>query len=638
MFKDSTTCISLFTVAVSRLIVIALLCLAPFLSALAIGPGYSGTWYNPAQDGHGFSIEISELSDGTPVGIVIWYIYDDQGNPVFMVGEGAPYGNQLQVTFECPWGMEFGVFDPRSVYREDGGTGLLEFTGENSATFKYTPSTYMEQELGHSPINIPLVKFFDSPPFYTLPLGHIRYKDLVIGFTTDFKRLWDDKGSGAVIDGSFWEPLIPESDVDGDGVNDWDGFYLVGDLAIRGHGKPGDGATSPAAMALVRDVNGDSDCADLDPNPNKRPALCPPVGYTKMWRDDYGRLSEELIGEVSVWWPKAPGGYHCLGAIIGDLSSHLNWKIDKYRCVRGDLVVPTSLTPENYYPETGTHKLTEYIWSTYGRSGDHKELWVWGTVAPNNVQSGEANFSPGTFVFATQPARHTAVPAPKALRAPILNTREEEEPMALPPALSSNLPPFSSTEEVESVTTILPWFAVSDPLLNPISQLAISPTYEMTRYGYWNLTQWTSNRTETSQMVKWKFYTGTSGSESETYTKETGWDLGGGISFGKPDIFGINASAKYHQTITHSQESTAGWEEGITFELPVTIPPGKTVAAWTLNSSFKLFRKDGTQVSVTVPYKRDTIVFDQYPRCSKEACPDMNGGRIILENMLIQTD
>jgi len=170
MFKDSTTCISLFTVAVSRLIVIALLCLAPFLSALAIGPGYSGTWYNPAQDGHGFSIEISEFPDGTPVGIVIWYIYDDQGNPMFMVGEGAPYGNQLLVIFERPWGMEFGVFDPSSVYREDGGTGLLEFTGENSATFKYTPSEDMEK-LGHSPINIPLVKFFDSPPFYTLPLG-----------------------------------------------------------------------------------------------------------------------------------------------------------------------------------------------------------------------------------------------------------------------------------------------------------------------------------------------------------------------------------------------------------------------------------------------------------------------------------
>ena len=63
---------------------ITLLCLFPVISAVAIGPEHSGSWYWDDQSGHGFSIEIGELPDGSPLGVAYWYTYDDQGTVMFL--------------------------------------------------------------------------------------------------------------------------------------------------------------------------------------------------------------------------------------------------------------------------------------------------------------------------------------------------------------------------------------------------------------------------------------------------------------------------------------------------------------------------------------------------------------------------
>jgi len=47
-------------------LVLALVAIAMLLfhsGAFAIGPTYSGSWYNPEQSGHGFSLEYSVLND-----------------------------------------------------------------------------------------------------------------------------------------------------------------------------------------------------------------------------------------------------------------------------------------------------------------------------------------------------------------------------------------------------------------------------------------------------------------------------------------------------------------------------------------------------------------------------------------------
>jgi hypothetical protein len=140
---------------------------------LEIGPAHSGSWYNQGQSGHGFSIEFGQPGGVTPVGVVYWYTYDDQGNPIFMLGSGIVDGSRLEVSFESPVGMQYGVFDPTTVTREDGGTAVFEFSDRDNATFSYTPSAFSTTEWGHmTPIvDLPLTKLFGIPAdkYFTMP-------------------------------------------------------------------------------------------------------------------------------------------------------------------------------------------------------------------------------------------------------------------------------------------------------------------------------------------------------------------------------------------------------------------------------------------------------------------------------------
>jgi beta-glucanase (GH16 family) len=132
--------------------------------AQVVGQEYSGSWYNSEQAGHGFSMEFGEAGDGSPVAVVYWYIYDNNGNPIFLAGNGVPSETSVDITFESPVGMKYGEFDPTSVDREDGGTARIEFSDPDNATFSYTPSDFTATTWGHSAIDsLPLVKLFAIP-------------------------------------------------------------------------------------------------------------------------------------------------------------------------------------------------------------------------------------------------------------------------------------------------------------------------------------------------------------------------------------------------------------------------------------------------------------------------------------------
>lgn len=134
------------------------------LDNIGIGPGHSGTFFNASQDGHGFSIEFGEAG-GAPVGVVYWYTYDDQGNNVFLIGVGTPDGDTLEVDFTSALGMAYGDFDPATVTRNSGGSGVFTFTSRDSAVFSYTPSDFTGTTFGHtSPVeNLELNKLFPIP-------------------------------------------------------------------------------------------------------------------------------------------------------------------------------------------------------------------------------------------------------------------------------------------------------------------------------------------------------------------------------------------------------------------------------------------------------------------------------------------
>lgn len=128
-----------------------------------IGPAHSGSFFNSAQSGHGFSIEFGYLPDGSPFGVVYWYTYDDQGNPIFMLGNGVPDGQTLEVTLFSPTGMQYGVWQKPT--ENAGGTAVFNFTDLENATFSYTPSAFTNTEWGHTTpiVNLPLTKIFSIP-------------------------------------------------------------------------------------------------------------------------------------------------------------------------------------------------------------------------------------------------------------------------------------------------------------------------------------------------------------------------------------------------------------------------------------------------------------------------------------------
>ena len=129
------------------------------------GEEYSGSWYNPDQSGHGFSMGFGKAADDSPLAVIYWYTYDSLGNPIFLLGTGVLDGSTLQIQFESPYGMKYGDFDPDSVVRENGGIGTFTFSDANNGTFSYTPSVFSSSNWGHvtSIDSLPLSKVFAIP-------------------------------------------------------------------------------------------------------------------------------------------------------------------------------------------------------------------------------------------------------------------------------------------------------------------------------------------------------------------------------------------------------------------------------------------------------------------------------------------
>jgi hypothetical protein len=94
----------------------------------------SGSWYNPAQDGHGFSVEV--LPDDRT--ILYWYVYHPDGTPTFIIAIGENIGNTVRADAYYNTGMKFGEFDPADRTQIPWGTITMTFHSCDSATLQYS--------------------------------------------------------------------------------------------------------------------------------------------------------------------------------------------------------------------------------------------------------------------------------------------------------------------------------------------------------------------------------------------------------------------------------------------------------------------------------------------------------------------
>lgn len=117
-----------------------------------IGADLSGSFYDPAQDGHGWFIEAINLG-GVPGVVATWYTYLN-GEQVWLVGAGPADGDSARVPLSITRGGQFPPnFDPAAVQLEPWGEVLLRFDSASQGS-----ATWTTTRAGFTSGSMPLVR------------------------------------------------------------------------------------------------------------------------------------------------------------------------------------------------------------------------------------------------------------------------------------------------------------------------------------------------------------------------------------------------------------------------------------------------------------------------------------------------
>jgi hypothetical protein len=383
--------------------------------------------------------------------------------------------------------------------------------------------------------------------------SRIQIGDLIVDFTTSFDWTWNDSGSGAHDDASTWRPKPMAGQ---------DGFFPVGDVMLPNYDNP----NGSHVAILVKDA-GSAD----------RPALMPPTGFAYVWSSQ-------------VWMALAPAGYVALGGVA---RSDIPPATDLYRCVRSDLLAPALVGAQ--------------IYNDHG-SGRRDDLGCWAIQAAT-APAGLADFSPGTFM----PVGNYQTPSPVGFWAFEMTMPETPPPSSpSPPLLTSKDPPPSTGDAVRYLVK-LPWFAVSDPGMTDPDRIVNSPFYTVIRSDQYVLAQFKNNNTSTPQTQSFSWTEGISSDTVTSFAHTVGIELGMEWSIVK-DIFSVSAKLSYSFTYTTSHSQGMQSSTSLTDEL--TVPAYTAAAAYYIQSSYEIYREDGTRIQTVSPvFGVPSSTYDtQYPQ------------------------
>ena len=101
-----------------------------------IGPALSASWYNPAQSGHGISLD---LLDSTRAWMC-WFTFDTAGNRAWICGLGNVDG--VTIDFAEAFTVEGGnfppFFNPKAIVETPWGRITVTFAGCDSGTMTWS--------------------------------------------------------------------------------------------------------------------------------------------------------------------------------------------------------------------------------------------------------------------------------------------------------------------------------------------------------------------------------------------------------------------------------------------------------------------------------------------------------------------
>ena len=408
------------------------------------------------------------------------------------------------------------------------------------------------------------------------PMESIKVENLLINFTTEFLRIWDNKGSRSK-PGGFWRPSpAPDS---------LPGFFPLGDLAVSGH----DNINNRRVVAVV--CEGEPPSAGA----NQGKALSKPDDFEQVWKD----TGSGAKTDCSIWRPVPPEGYVALGLVCADGLDKPS--VNSVRCVRADLVVAASIDT--------------MIWSDKG-SRAKQDFSVW-SVLPPVAAAGEIHFAPGTFVGVnsyTKPATHAAA---HALR---MRISLKAEPSPVPPSLTGYEPPTSSQSATVTQTARLPWFAIKDPNLSAFEQFRTSPYYLLHRKEKYVLIGHGHNTSSSGKTFKWTDEAPTAES-LETFSRLTSVEVGVEWSSRLPEFsislsptFSVEFSAKLGNSFSPVGTQNSRLIGPLATHVVTIVAKKRIVAVYRTQFDYQLLRSNGTQVASEGSYSDyDKLHLSEYP-------------------------
>ncbi len=111
--------------------------------------GHSSLWFNPEQSGHGLSVYALE-DNGI---VVVWYVYDNEGRPLWLIGTGTHDGQSAVMDVQIASGGAFPpAFNPADVELRDWGQFEIAFANCEEGIFRWMPVADTEYTSGEMPI------------------------------------------------------------------------------------------------------------------------------------------------------------------------------------------------------------------------------------------------------------------------------------------------------------------------------------------------------------------------------------------------------------------------------------------------------------------------------------------------------
>lgn len=402
----------------------------------------------------------------------------------------------------------------------------------------------------------------------------VRYGALDIAVTDRFLRRWDDDGSGAAMDGVFFNPDF------GGGTLYAQGWRYLGSLGSNTQAD----ITGKRATILVRGAN----AADT--------MIKPPVRFELIWNDRGSGAKRD----GSVWRPIPPTGYVALGDVFADFS----WDAPNpayYACIRRELAGRS-------YVREGV--IGDLIWNDK-KSGSKSDVSIWQIRPPRYPSDSTERLILGADLLRAHSSYDRPTEAVYALDLPAVIAKRNPPER---PVLTSHREPDPVAQITDRAVTV-PCTIIKDPDKTIAWQVANSPFYTLERRVNYSLQIFRNNEAGTTPAESSvAVTTGVTKEKSEEFSKKTSVTVSASVGV-EAKGFSASVSTSVSTELGYSTRTGVSLLNSVTKTHGLTTPPRSSGALWSATHEIVAVRKGGAAIGGQggLKFDIDHYVTGEYP-------------------------